>query len=37
MTNYTLKPIVFKQLLRYLLVHVRKEWFQFAKLYKTED
>jgi len=37
MINHTPKPIVFKYLLWYLLVRVRKEWFQFTKIHKNED
>ena len=37
MTNHTPKPIVFKYFLRYLLVRVRKEWFQFTKIYTNRE
>jgi len=37
MINHTPKPIVFKYLLWYLLVRVRKKWFNLQKYTKTED
>jgi len=37
MINHTPKPIVFKYLLWYLLVRVRKEWFNLQKYTKTDE